>query len=111
MPSRAREAQVVFGQMRTTVKLNRLKRTIRKAQSGASAPTKVSSELQDAGRQRQLRFSNEIDLRGMRADEAVQAVMYYIDDAIQYSAGRVCAYFMAPARALSDFISVDTSTP
>ncbi len=84
-----KEAQVVFGQMRTTVKLNRLKRTIRKAQSGASAPTKVSSELQDAGRQRQLEFSNEIDLRGMRADEAVQAVMYYIDDAIQYSAGRV----------------------
>ena len=31
----------------------------------------------------------EIDVRGMRGEEALQAVTYYIDDAIQCSAGRV----------------------
>ncbi|MDE5795499.1 MAG: Smr/MutS family protein, partial [Muribaculaceae bacterium] len=29
------------------------------------------------------------DVRGMRADEALQAVTYFIDDAIQFNASRV----------------------
>ena len=28
-------------------------------------------------------------MRGMRADEALQAVTYFLDDAIQFNAGRV----------------------
>ena len=28
-------------------------------------------------------------MRGMRADEAIQAVTYFLDDAIQFNAGRV----------------------
>ena len=28
---------------------------------------------------------SEIDVRGMRADEAIQAVTYFLDDAIQFS--------------------------
>ncbi|MEG1748295.1 MAG: Smr/MutS family protein, partial [Tannerellaceae bacterium] len=31
----------------------------------------------------------EIDVRGMRGDEALQTVTYFIDDAIQVGAGRV----------------------
>ncbi|MDE6154584.1 MAG: Smr/MutS family protein, partial [Muribaculaceae bacterium] len=38
---------------------------------------------------RQLQFKQEIDVRGMRADEAIQAVTYFIDDAIQFNAQRV----------------------
>jgi DNA mismatch repair protein MutS2 len=33
-------------------------------------------------RERKLNFKQEIDLRGMRGDEALQVVTYYIDDAI-----------------------------
>lgn len=38
----------------------------------------VSDEI----RQRRLNFKHEIDLRGMRADEALSAVTLYIDDAM-----------------------------
>ena len=43
----------------------------------------------DSGYERQLNFKQEIDLRGMRADEAIQAVTYFIDDAIRFSIARV----------------------
>jgi Mismatch repair ATPase (MutS family) len=36
-----------------------------------------------------LNFKQEIDMRGMRADEALQALKYYIDDAIVVGAGQV----------------------
>ena len=75
--------------MRTTVKLDRLKRTIRQPQSGGSGVSYIAAQTSDSSRLRQLDFSAEIDVRGMRADEAVQAVMYYIDDAVQFNAGRV----------------------
>ncbi len=89
-----KEATVVFGNIKTTVKLARLKRTLRQAQSGAGksgllSSSYISSQTNDASRERQLAFSHEIDVRGMRADEAVQAVMYYIDDAIQFNSSRV----------------------
>jgi DNA mismatch repair protein MutS2 len=41
----------------------------------------VTSTLEDV-RERSLNFKREIDVRGMRADEALQAVTYFIDDAI-----------------------------
>ena len=40
-------------------------------------------------RDRQLNFKQEIDVRGMRVDEAVQAITYFIDDAIQFNAKQV----------------------
>lgn len=83
-----RNATVVFGSMRTSVKTDRLRRTLKKAAS-ASSSSYISAQTSAASRERQLAFSNEIDVRGMRADEAVQAVMYFIDDAIQFNASRV----------------------
>ena len=43
----------------------------------------------DDSRNRQLNFNREIDVRGMRADEALQSVMYFLDDAIQFQADKV----------------------
>ena len=40
-------------------------------------------------RERQLRFKQEIDVRGMRVDEALQAITYFIDDAVQFNSARV----------------------
>ncbi len=82
-------ATVAFGVMKTTVKTDRLKRTDARPNSSNSALTFVSSATTDSSRERQLNFSTEIDVRGMRVDEAIQAVTYFIDDAVQFSSGRV----------------------
>ncbi len=85
-----KNATVAFGQIKTTVKLDRLKATIRQPASGASEkPTLISTTTSEQSRQRQLDFSQQLDVRGMRADEAVQAVTYYLDDAVQFNSSRV----------------------
>ncbi len=85
-----KEALVAFGQLQTRVKLSRLRRTIAKAQSGAKSTSVISGgATSDQQRARQLNFKQEIDVRGMRVDEAVQALTYYIDDAIRFNIGRV----------------------
>ncbi len=87
---RGKNAVVIFGQLHTTVKLDRLRHTIRKPSSGAAKTTTVvSTATTEQSRERQLNFKTEIDLRGFRVDEALQAVTYFIDDAIQFNAGRV----------------------
>lgn len=83
------QAVVAFGLLKTTVKLNRLKATLARPKSGASQTTFVSNATLDSQRQKQLNFKQEIDVRGMRADEALQAVTYFIDDALQFNAQRV----------------------
>ena len=40
-------------------------------------------------REKSLHFSPEIDVRGMRGDEALNAVLHYIDDAVQVGVSRV----------------------
>ncbi|MDE6278229.1 MAG: Smr/MutS family protein [Muribaculaceae bacterium] len=103
-------ATVVFGQLKTTVKLDRLRRTIRKAPSPARRPGEgantsyLSSATAEMSRKRQLNFKQEIDVRGMRVDEAVQAVMYYIDDAVQFNAGRVRILHGTGTGALRQYI-------
>lgn len=87
---RGKEAVVIFGMIRTTVKLARLRRTMKKPDSGSARKASyIGSVTSDQSRERQLNFKQEIDLRGMRVDEALQAVTYFIDDAIQFNAGRV----------------------
>lgn len=84
-----KEAVVAFGMLKTKVKLSRLRRTMSQVQSGAGAASFVSSATTDRLRERQLQFKREIDVRGMRVDEAIQAVTYFIDDAIQFNQGEV----------------------
>ena len=84
-----KKAEVAFGALRTIVALSRLKHSSAPKPSAASQVTTVTRSTADDSRERQLKFSTEIDVRGMRADEALQAVTYFIDDAIQFSASRV----------------------
>ncbi len=85
-----KNAIVAFGQLKTTVALNRLRRTMQATPSGVTRTTStVSASTGDDSRARQLAFNREIDIRGMRVDEAVQAVTYFIDDALQFNADRV----------------------
>ncbi len=83
------QATVAFGMLKTTVKIDRLRVTDAAVKSGARASSFVSSATSDSLRERQLNFSRDIDVRGMRVDEALQAITYFIDDAVQFSADRV----------------------
>lgn len=84
-----KKAEVAFGALRTFVEVSRLKKTQRPKPAALSSVSTVSSSTVDDSRRRQLNFKNEIDVRGMRADEALQTVTYFLDDAIQFNAGRV----------------------
>lgn len=85
-----KNATVAFGILKTNVKLDRLKLTIARAQSGATNTTAViGGATSDSQREHQLNFKQEIDVRGMRVDEAIQALTYYIDDAIRFNAKTV----------------------
>ncbi len=82
-----KNATVSFGMLKTTVKITRLCHTLQKPQTGApSGIALISAEQQHSAR---LDFKQEIDVRGMRADEALQAVTYFIDDAIRFNCHRV----------------------
>ncbi|MDE6057634.1 MAG: Smr/MutS family protein, partial [Muribaculaceae bacterium] len=89
MSIQGKKAEVAFGPLRTTVDLSRLSSAQKPKQSAASQILTVSSQTSEDSRRRQLNFKNEIDVRGMRADEAIQAVTYFLDDAVQFSAGKV----------------------
>ena len=81
----------MFGLMKTNVKLDRLERTEAPQQNKAltKATTFVSSETQERMYEKKLNFKQDIDVRGMRGDEAIQAVTYFIDDAILVGVSRV----------------------
>lgn len=82
-----KSATVAFGSIKTKVAIGKLEYTLRSAEK-KQAPS-ISAETSQEIRQRQLKFKPEIDVRGMRGDEAIQAVTYFIDDAIQFNCKRV----------------------
>ena len=79
-----KQAVVIFGQLKTVVKLDRLERTNAplRATDLSTKSTFVSTETRDAMYEKKLNFKQDVDVRGMRGDEALQAVMHFIDDAI-----------------------------
>lgn len=98
-------ATVAFGQLKTSVKVSRLQPTLRKAASGAQKSASfISEDTSNRMRERQLQFKQEIDVRGMRVDEALQAVTYFIDDAIQFNSSRVRILHGTGTGALRQYI-------
>lgn len=84
-----KNAMVMFGMIKTNVKLDRLERSDAPVQKTIAKSTFVSSETQDRIYEKKLDFKQDIDVRGMRGNEAIQAVTYFIDDAILLGIGRV----------------------
>lgn len=85
-----KNAIVAFGSIKTTVKTDRLERTNAAPKTEAIAKsTFVSTETHDRMYEKKLNFKQDIDVRGMRGDEALQAVTYFIDDAILVGMSRV----------------------
>ena len=85
-----KNAVVGFGSIKTTVKLERLERANATTQKQESAKsTFVSSQTHDQMYEKKLNFKQDIDVRGMRGDEALQAVTYFVDDAILVGMSRI----------------------
>ena len=75
--------------MRTLVDLKRLELSDDPVKQESTQTVVVSRQTQDSIRQKHLDFKQEIDVRGMRVDEVLQAVTYFIDDALLVNASRV----------------------
>lgn len=84
-----KNATVIFGMLKSTVKTERLEVTNAPKDNGQKAVTFVSKQTQDEVYEKKLNFKQDIDVRGMRGDEALQAVTYFIDDAILLGMSRV----------------------
>ena len=86
---KGKKAQVAFGQMIMMVELSRLKGVssaeFKRATRPESARTVVSVDI----RERKLNFKDNIDVRGMRAVEALAAVEDLIDDALMVGVSSV----------------------
>lgn len=84
------QVTVAFGMLKSTVKADRLEKVSKSQIKKENAKaTFLGVQTTDDMRDKQLHFKQEIDVRGMRADEALQAVTYFIDDAIQVGCSRV----------------------
>jgi len=91
-----RQVQVAFGMIKSMVDFARLEKVsrnqLKKEQTytnGMGALLKDSETPVEVMSSRRSSFKQQLDVRGMRADEALQAVMYYMDDAILLSVSQV----------------------
>lgn len=83
-----KNATVAFGMLKTKVDIKKLKKA-KEAAATKQEKSFICRSTTDEMRKRQLNFKQEIDVRGMRADEAIQAVTYFIDDAVQFNSHQV----------------------
>lgn len=86
-----KEATVAFGMIKSKLNPGLLIRTNKKEKPTAlnEKNTYISANTVEGIHQTQINFKQDIDIRGMRADEALQAITYFIDDAILVGATRV----------------------
>ena len=85
-----KQAIVAFGQMKSTIKLAKLEPISNtQLKKEAKKYDSLGNGATDEVRQRKLTFTSEIDVRGMRGDEALQAVMYFIDDSVMVGVASV----------------------
>lgn len=85
---KGKKASVLFGNIKSIVDQDRLEKgklTKSRELPDRSLGLKLSEDVHRIG----LNFKQEIDLRGLRGEEALQQVMYYIDEAIVVGAAQV----------------------
>ena len=91
-----KQVTVIFGGLRSKVKLEQLERTSPSASQGGGTVDKhahlaiqTSHMTRATMEDRKQNFHQDLDVRGMRGDEAVDTVMHFIDDAILMGMSRV----------------------
>ncbi|MBP7358994.1 MAG: Smr/MutS family protein [Prevotella sp.] len=82
-------ASVIFGDMRTKMRTDRLEHADAPVKEEPKAYISVGRQTREAIDERKLNFKQDLDLRGMRGEEAINAVTYFIDDAILVGMSRV----------------------
>lgn len=82
-------AIVLFGSVKTKTPLERLNHATAKDEKRDVATANVSRATRETMEKHREQFRQDLDVRGMRGDEAVSAVMYFIDDAILVGMPRV----------------------
>ena len=93
------KAVVIFGGMKTKMRADRLEHAEKPKTSTTKAEERnqniagsygvVSRDTRNVIDNRKLNFKQDIDVRGMRGDEAINAITYFIDDAILVGVSRV----------------------
>ena len=86
---KGKRAQVAFGNMRMTVEVARLRAVSGAEYREATRPTTARTVVSVDIRERKLNFRDTIDVRGMRAAEALEAVEDLVDDALMVGVGSV----------------------
>lgn len=89
MAIEGKKAEVAFGSLRTKIELSKLQRSGKPKETVKKVGMMSQGSAESVSRDRQLKFKTDIDVRGFRADEALQAITYFLDDAVQFNAGRV----------------------
>ena len=89
----AKDAVVALGALKTTLPLSRIhhassQESQRLKRQATQAPLR-STGIIDQIHQKRLSFRTELDVRGLRAQEAVDAVAYFIDEALQLGVAQV----------------------
>lgn len=87
-----KQAIVIFGTVRTKMQVGRLEHVDAAALQSEQKQFQAfnySRETRETIDQHRSHFRQEIDVRGMRADEALAQVQYFIDDAILVGASQV----------------------
>ncbi|MCD8290733.1 MAG: Smr/MutS family protein [Prevotella sp.] len=82
-------ATVIFGDMRTKMRVDRLEHAEMPKKEEPKPYVSVGRQTRETIDQHKLNFKQDIDVRGMRGDEAINAVTYFIDDAILVGMTRV----------------------
>ena len=82
-------ATVIFGDMRTKMRTERLERANAPKKEEQRTVATVGRQTREAIDSRRQNFHQDLDVRGMRGDEALNAVTYFIDDAILVGMPRV----------------------
>ena len=92
-------ATVIFGTMKTKMRIERLEhaeapkeqqtKTEERNKNIAGAYGNLSNDTRNVIDNRKLNFRQDLDIRGMRGDEAINAVTYFIDDAILVGMSRI----------------------
>lgn len=86
---KGKKATVAFGHILTTVALDRLEPVSNAEYKRQTRPTTARTVVSVDVSQRKLNFKDNIDVRGMRAVDALEAVQSFIDDAIMVGIGSV----------------------
>ncbi len=86
---KGKKAEVGFGQLRTTVAVERLEWISNAEFKQAVRPVRSTIRLSEDISQRRLNFRTQIDMRGMRAAEALEALETFMDDAVMVGVSEV----------------------